>query len=565
MYSVYNVVHALFGCYNPKMDPSVTFCSFEGAKFLIFGPNVPALVYYAHLPNIIISLCLAFFILFQNRKMLANQVLFGTILSFVIWAFFALVFWATNNPGVVIFSWSMDVLFEPLVYVGCLYLLYVLFEKRDLPLTWKSMFTILYVPFALLVPTRLTLSGVDLSTCLAVEGPVALYYSYFIEIVISIWAFVYATGRILYTANPETKKERLFLSMGVLFLLFSFGWGNIIGSFTEDWKLGLYGLFGMPVFIAFLAYTIVKYRTFNIRVVGSVALVLALCALNFSLLFVQHVEVFRGVAALTFTISSVFGYLLIRNVRNAMRQRALIEQQERALEVTNNEQEALLRFVSHEIKGYLTKSEAVFAEIGEGTYGEPTPRIKQMAEGALAEMRKGVDMVMYILKAANFKKGTVGYEKHPFDLKAVVRASIVALQPLADERHITVTSSVSDEEFTMTGDESKISEHVTRNLIDNALRYTLAGGKVHVSLSHCVNGDVCFAVTDTGIGITKEDMRNLFTEGGHGKDSITTNVHSTGYGLFIAKQVVGAHNGRVWAESDGEGKGSKFVVEFPRE
>ena len=58
-------------------------------------------------------------------------------------------------------------------------------------------------------------------------------------------------------------------------------------------------------------------------------------------------------------------------------------------------------------------------------------------------------------------------------------------------------------------------------------------------------------------------MHNLFTEGGHGKDSIKVNVHSTGYGLFIAKEVVEAQGGKIWAESEGQGKGSTFIVEFP--
>jgi len=72
-----------------------------------------------------------------------------------------------------------------------------------------------------------------------------------------------------------------------------------------------------------------------------------------------------------------------------------------------------------------------------------------------------------------------------------------------------------------------------------------------------------FSVKDNGIGITPEDMKNLFTEGGHGKESIKTNVHSTGYGLYIAKKIIEAHGGRIWAESDGDGKGSVFFVEFP--
>ena len=76
-------------------------------------------------------------------------------------------------------------------------------------------------------------------------------------------------------------------------------------------------------------------------------------------------------------------------------------------------------------------------------------------------------------------------------------------------------------------------------------------------------GHFRFSVKDSGVGITPEDMKNLFTEGGHGKESIKTNVHSTGYGLYIAKRVVEAHGGKIWAESEGEGKGSRFVVEFP--
>ncbi len=58
-------------------------------------------------------------------------------------------------------------------------------------------------------------------------------------------------------------------------------------------------------------------------------------------------------------------------------------------------------------------------------------------------------------------------------------------------------------------------------------------------------------------------MRNLFTEGGHGKDSQKVNVDSTGFGLYIVKNIVEAHGGKVHAESEGADKGSKFVVELP--
>ena len=134
------------------------------------------------------------------------------------------------------------------------------------------------------------------------------------------------------------------------------------------------------------------------------------------------------------------------------------------------------------------------------------------------------------------------------------------LKRYADEKGVVLNVSIGEGVYLMGGDQEKIQQHVVRNLIDNAIKYT-PKGVIEVKLT---DGDkLRFSVKDSGVGITDEDKKNLFTEGGHGKDSIKVNVHSTGYGLFIAKQVVDIHGGKIWAESEGEGKGSTFVVEFP--
>ena len=231
-----------------------------------------------------------------------------------------------------------------------------------------------------------------------------------------------------------------------------------------------------------------------------------------------------------------------------------------ALEVANAQQENLLHFISHEVKGYLTEGEAGFAAISEGDYGVVPDPLKTMASSALASMRKGVATVMDILDASSMKKGAVTYKKAPFDFRAAVEKDIAELRKAADEKHLSIEVNIAEGKYEIQGDEEKIREHVVRNLIDNAIKYTPAGA-IHIELSDGVT--VRFAVQDSGIGITPEDMAHLFTECGHGKDSIKTNVHSTGYGLFIAKQIVEAHGGKIWAESEGQGKGSRFIVELP--
>ena len=232
------------------------------------------------------------------------------------------------------------------------------------------------------------------------------------------------------------------------------------------------------------------------------------------------------------------------------------------LSQANDRQENLLHFMSHEIKGYLTKSEAAFAAIAQGDFGPTSPDMKHMSDLALVDVRKGVRTVMDILDASNLKKGTVAYSKTIFDLNDAVKKVLEQLKDAIEEKHLALETDIAWEiPCDVNADEEKVRDHVLRNLIDNAIKYTPAG-TIKVELKR-VDSVIRFSVHDSGVGITDEDKAHLFTEGGHGKDSIKVNVHSTGYGLFIAKTIIEAQGGKIWAESDGPGKGSRFIVELP--
>ena len=124
--------------------------------------------------------------------------------------------------------------------------------------------------------------------------------------------------------------------------------------------------------------------------------------------------------------------------------------------------------------------------------------------------------------------------------------------------------------YTVNGDEEQL-RHVFKNLIENALHYTPKGSiavrlrqsVAESSVDPSVPHSIIFSVKDSGVGLTDEDKALLFTQGGRGKDSVKVNVESTGYGLFIAKGIVDAHHGRIWAESEGRDKGATFFVELP--
>jgi len=543
-------------------------CGWDAARFLIFSDNVFAsLVYYSHLGPLIVALLIGIAVIVNNPRALVNRALFTITISFAVWVYFDLILWATEKPEYTMFFWSAIVPFELLIYAASWYLIAVLANHGKEPSLRELLIAgATFVPVFLFAHTSYNLLGYDLTNCdrAAVEGPL-IQYLYLIEIFFVIWIITMTVRAYRHLSDVGDRRQLLIISTGVVLFLLAFSIGNVlvvaVYSFDLDWSYEQYRLFGMPVLVAFITYSAIRFRTFDLKVFTAQALVIAVSILIFSLFFIRTIQNVRVITGITFALVCILGYILIRNVRKEIEQRKLIQRQEEELEVVNKQQENLLHFISHEIKGYLTKSEAGFAGIVEGDYGTISEQLTGMAKGALADVRKGVRMVMEILDASNLKKGTVGYKMQPFDLRAAVIDTVAHLKPTAEEKHIGIKTTIDTKAaFILNGDEEKIRQHVLRNLIDNAIRYT-PSGDIEVTLT---DGDkLRFSVKDSGVGITPEDMKMLFTEGGHGKDSMKVNVHSTGYGLFIAKQIVEAHKGKIWAESEGEGKGSRFVIEFP--
>src|SRR3989344_5535397 len=393
---------------------SLLLCPWESPVFFIFSSNVPPLLHYSHFVAVIAALLVGGYVFFKNRQSLASQLLLTMFALFSFWAISDVFIWATNRTDIVIFWWSLQVLSEPLIYAIAFYLFHA-FSRGGFPTSAGTiLIALLLLPLILLAPTHYNLECIYLADCDAEEGLLALYYTYFLEILFSLGIIASAIENFFKTKETGRRAQIIYFALGLLAFLVAFTSGNILGSISGDWDVAQYGLFGMPIFVGLLAYLIVHYRVFNVKVLAAQALVLALWILIGSLLLVVKTDLSRIVSAVTLVIVVWFGILLVRSVKREVEQRELIEKQEKELEVVNAQQENLLHFISHEVKGYLTKSEAGFAAITEGDFGEVSPALKTMTASALVEVRKGVATIMDILDASNMKKGTVSYKKESF-------------------------------------------------------------------------------------------------------------------------------------------------------
>ncbi|MEK7144933.1 MAG: HAMP domain-containing sensor histidine kinase [Patescibacteria group bacterium] len=413
-------------------------------------------------------------------------------------------------------------------------------------------------------PLGLTVIGFDFSDCdrNAWEG-IGVYYGYFVEALLLLLIIVKTVVRLVYTKDNLERIKLSMVSLGICLLFIGFLVANFLATFTGDYVTSQYGHVAVPIFAAFLAYITIKYESFEPRILLIDTLVVALFILLSSLLFVDNASYQIYANIMAFIIMIPLGYTLVTGIRKEVRTRKQLQQLTGELEVTNERQEVLMHFIGHEVKGTLAKDSGVFAAISEGDLGPVPEAIKTFVDRALVESRVGASSVENILKASNLKKGSVTYTKEPFDLKELVAGVVEKVKVMAEQKGLALifTAEEAGALYTINGDKAKLGDNVFRNLVENSINYTPTGS-VAVSLKK-ENGKFIFAVKDTGIGITEEDKQRLFTEGGHGKDSQKVNAHSTGYGLFIAKQITEANGGTIRAESEGEGKGSTFTVEFP--
>src|SRR3989338_3946447 len=344
-------------------------CPWEGAQYFVYSSNIPTLFFYSHIPAILVALIVGFLVFYKSGKSKMGSSLLAIAVLFSLWSIFDLLIWATNKPDVVLFFWSLQILFEPLVYLMSFYLVYLFVKNEDLEFKWKLLGIFIYSPVVLLLATKYNLIGVDASFCNAIEGLIAQYYTYIVESVFILSIIFLAILQYRKISDHARRKEIIIFVLGVVLFLIAFSSGNIIGSFTDNWTLAQAGLIGMPIFIGFLVYLIVQYHTFNIKLIATQALVWVLAILIGSQFFFIKIPINFVLNGFTFIASIIFGYFLIRSVKVEIAQKEELAKLNIDLEDLIKQRENLVHLVTHKVKGSFTRSKYIFAGILDGKIG----------------------------------------------------------------------------------------------------------------------------------------------------------------------------------------------------
>jgi signal transduction histidine kinase len=312
---------------------------------------------------------------------------------------------------------------------------------------------------------------------------------------------------------------------------------------------------------------VVKFKVFGIKLIATQALVWGLVILIGSEFFFIQTTTNKILVAITLIIAAWLGLVIIRSVKKEIEQKEQLAALNINLQNLMKQRESLMHLITHKVKGSFTRTKILFASMLDGTFGEISPEIKKRATQGLDFDNGGLETVDLILNVANMQNGIIKYEMKPVNLKELVEQVVSEKKIPIEAKGLKIETNIEDGAFNVTGDVFWLKEAIN-NLVENSIRYTKEGS-ITVGLEKKPagmqggNDKILFSVKDTGVGIAEEDKKNLFTEGGRGHDSIKVNVDSTGYGLYTVKLVIEGHKGRVWAESEGAGKGAQFYIELP--
>ena len=371
----------------------------------------------------------------------------------------------------------------------------------------------------------------------------------------------------LFTLKKEEKKPYWLLFTGVLLMFGSIIAFNFVlpAIFDNRDFIPLGALFVLP-FVILSALAIVRYKLFDVKVLTIGLLMFALSLISIGEVILADSLIRTVVNVAQFVAVLLFGIWLLRSVTREVRQRERIEKLAEDLKVANDRLKELDRqksefvsIASHQLRSPITAIRGYISLILEKEFGDFPATLKEPLERISESTRLMVKSIEDYLNISRIEQGRMKYELSDFDITDLAKTVVSEYIPVADKKGLDITFG-STAKIVVNADIGKIKQ-VIANLVDNSIKYTPAGS-VTVKATE-FEGKARITVADTGIGLLKEDTEDLFNKFVRARGANKINTSGTGLGLYVAKQMVEAHKGKIWVESEGKGRGSRFIFEIP--
>ncbi len=521
-----------------------------------------------HVLAISIILFLGFWVYFKDKNSQINRVFLFLVFSIVLWLFTLFLFYTITHPFWVLhlgrlnfsaiislcyFAFRFSMVFPKETFS---------FKKRNL--LFLKVFTVIFFLITLLTPLIDEQEIVLAHSRQTVYGP--LYFLFILYFVVMLGGAIAIFARKLKTVPSRFKNHVKYVLLGISITAVLGGVTNILFPYFGYQNVAKLGPISILFFVIVLSYAILKHNLFNIKLVLSEILVA-----SFSLLLLVNIFLSNSVfeycwKGVLFLIFIYFGRIMVGSVRKEIETEAQLEKYSRELKKTNEHLKELdkqktefMSFAAHQLRAPLTSVKGFASMITERGLGRVPKKVKGAAEKIYEASEAMSDSVDDYLNISRIEQGRMEYEMEELDLHELAQEVKEELEPTAHKKKLKLSlSSDKYKTYPVRADHSKLRQ-IIYNFTENAIKYT-PKGKVTLRVSR-QKGYVILAIKDSGIGMSQATIKKLFRR--YSRAQNTQGISGTGLGLYVARKMIEAQKGKVWAESAGEGQGSTFFIKLP--
>ena len=265
-----------------------------------------------------------------------------------------------------------------------------------------------------------------------------------------------------------------------------------------------------------------------------------------------------GATPLRNTSGEIVGAVVVfRDVTDERRIGEALRKANAALAEADRRKDEFIAVLSHELRNPLAPIRYALPLLAEESLGERGRRALAVIERQVAHVVRLVDDLLDVSRIAT---GKIELRRDLFALGAIVSTAVEAASPAIAAAHHSLDIAMPDHPVWLQVDPARISQAIT-NLLNNSARYTPQGGRIRLEAS-ADEASVTIRVIDNGIGLDREALTTVF-EMFRQADDRNGSQGGLGIGLTLAKQLVEMHSGSIEARSEGESRGSEFVIRLP--
>jgi signal transduction histidine kinase len=524
---------------------------------------------------VVATVILGFSAYFSDRKNITNQFFFAFAVITALWGSVNYAFYNISDTNIAFILLRFVLFFATWQAFFVFTLFYVLPTPNiNFPRWYKFILFPLVLLTSISTLTPLVLKEisavVDSRITAVVNGPLLPFFGLVSSFL--VFAGIFVLLRKIKRVEKKDRKSLKLILVGV-FITFTLiiVFNLIFPTLLEDTRfISLGALFVFP-FIALTSYAILRHKLFNVRAVWAGVLVFLLAMVSFSEVILARDLVLIIYRSSILILVLVFGVLLIRGVVREVEQREQLAELNKKLQLAYEEVDRLskaksefISIASHQLRTPLTAIKGYISMLIEGTYGAVPKIAKKPLENVYESNERLINLVNNLLDISRIEAGRMEFEPEEAQIEDIIESVVAELKITADQKKLYLKYDKPAQFLPkLLLDKDKIRQ-VFLNLINNSIKYTNQGGiTIKIKNQTDIKNTILITISDTGEGMTKEDLAKLFESFSRGSVGVQLSAEGAGLGLYIARKFVEMHKGKIWAESEGKGKGSTFYVELP--